>query len=205
MVRTTRSRTQPTESPTALDIASNDNNPAYATEDSFTELITCRIDPELMRLIEEQVALVHPYYRTKSDFVRDALYKWSKYLHENYLGKNTPVDQLALKIQFLSDQAHESEQRRVFATTMTKVNDNLKAILADAATPKLAEETAKVAEKIDDLGDDYWKARAIREFCEMPIFPHVLNALEADSRYNQSALVRLLRVWRNSRQVLRRE
>lgn len=171
--------------------------------DQFSELVTCRIDGQLMRLIEEQVELLRPYYRTKSDFVRDAIFKWSKFLHEEYLAPGNPVEPLVQKIDMISRQASETLQRREFVEMVQAVNTNLFDFIKDDAIEKLAEETAAYAEKINDISDTYWKTRAIREFVEMPVFASLIRTLRSDDAYKNSGLVRLLQTWSNQKNVIK--
>lgn len=167
--------------------------------DQFSELVTCRVDGQLKRLIEEEVSLLRPFYRTTSDFVRDAIFKWTKFLHENYLAPGNPVEPLVLKLDMIARQASETAQRRDFVQLISAINGNLHDLILDNAIEKLAEETAEYAEHINEITDTYWKTRAIREFVEMPVFPSLLRLLRGDPTYQNSGLVKLLETWGNQK------
>lgn len=172
-------------------------------QDQFSELMSFRIDGQLMRLIEEQVELLRPYYRTKSDLCRDAVFKWCKYLHDQYMAPGNPVEPVVMKLEMVAKQAWETEQRRNFADAMASVSANLYDLLNDQALDKLAEEAAKYVEMIEDITDTYWKNRSIREFVEMPVFPNMMRALKNDGSYQDTGLVRILSSWMNQKYVLK--
>lgn len=171
--------------------------------DQFSELMSFRIDGQLMRLIEEQVELLRPYYRTKSDFCRDAVFKWAKYIHDEYMAPGNPVEPVVAKLEMISKQAWETEQRRNFTEMMGNVNSNLYDLLNDNAIEKLAEETAKYVELIEEVTDSYWKTRSIREFVEMPVFPNMLRAFRGEPEYAGTKLVKVLESWSNQKWVIK--
>jgi hypothetical protein len=158
-----------------------------------------------MRLVEEQVDLLRPYYRTKSDFVRDAIFKWSKFLHEEYLAPGNAVEPLVQKLDMISKQATETQQRRELVDLFAIVNTNLFDLVKDDAIEKVAEETATYAERINDITDTYWKTRAIREFVEMPVYSSLIRKLRTNEAYKNSGLVRLLSTWANQKTVIQED
>lgn len=174
-------------------------------EDQFTEVVTFRVDGALKRLGEETTAILHPWYRTHSDLARDAYYKWLKYLQEQFMAPGSRVEPLAIKLDLLSKQAYETDQRRRFTELIATLDRNLGDLLSDGATEKMAEELAGYCETIQSINDTYWKNRTIREFCEMPSFSRMLRVLKADPDYKDSGLVRLLMGWENQRFVQRRD
>lgn len=174
-------------------------------DDQFTEIVTFRVDGSLKRLGEETAALLHPWYRTHSDLARDAYFKWLKFLQEEFLAPGSRVEPLAIKLDLLSKQAHETDQRRRFTELITTIDRNLADLLNDGAVEKLAEELAGYAETINQINDTYWKNRTIRELCETPTFPRILRTLKGDAIYKDSGLVKLLSTWETQRFVQRRE
>jgi hypothetical protein len=135
--------------------------------------------------------------------VRDAIFKWSKFLQEEYLAPGNPVEPLAQQLDMISRQANETQQRREFVDMLGRVNDNLWDLLKENEIPKLAEEAATYAEKINEISDSYWKGRAIREFAEMPVFPNIIRVLRSDNDYKNSQLLRVLETWANQKTVLK--
>jgi hypothetical protein len=174
-------------------------------DDQFTEIVTFRVDGALKRLGEETTALLHPWYRTHSDLARDAYFKWIKFLQESYLAPGSNIEPVAMKLDMLSKQAYETDQRRRFAELVSTLDRNLTDLLNDNAIEKLAEECSGYCETIQQINDTYWRNRTIREFCEMQSFKRMLRVLKADPNYQSTGLVKLLSQWESSRFVQQRE
>ncbi len=173
-------------------------------EDQYSELCSFRIDGQLMRFIEELVEVLRPHYRTKSDFCRDAVFKWAKWTHENMMGAGSTVEPLAIKIDQLSRQAWEGETRRTLTQTIGTLDSNFADLLRDNAVEKIADEAAELVEKIDGIGETYWRNRAIREFAEMPSYPRILETLRNAKAYSGTPLVTVLNDWKNLVFVMRK-
>lgn len=172
-------------------------------EDQYSELVTFRVDGQLVRFVEEMTEVLRPYYRTKSDFCRDALFKWSMWVHDNLVGSGTPAEPLAIKMDQLSRQAWEGETRRTLSKTFSVMDANFSDLLRDGATAKIADEAAGVVEKVNSIGETYWRQRSIREFVEMPCFRSLLGTLKDSSTFGSSPLVTVLNDWQNSRFVMK--
>lgn len=172
-------------------------------EDQYSELISFRVDGQLMRFIEELTEILRPHYRTKSDFCRDAIFKWSMWVHDNMMGSGSSVEPLAIKIDQLSRQAWEGETRRTLTHTIGTLDNNFADLIRDGATEKIADEAASLVEKIDGIGETYWRNRAIREFVEMPSFSRILENLKKSSVYGGTPLVTVLSDWYNRKFVMR--
>lgn len=198
--------------PREMDVTATKNATPYTRTqqsgdpaDQFSELITCRIDGQLMRLIEEQVQGLYPYYRTKSDYVRDAIFKWARHLHQEWFGPNAGAQEpLVKQLELISRQAYETQQHRNFAAVVAALSDNLYDLVrAPGGVEKLAEEVAEYAEKIQDIDDTYWRSRTIANFVGMPSFETVLQTLKTDPRYADTPLVKLLSTWGSQRFAMR--
>lgn len=168
--------------------------------DSFSEIITCRIDGQLMRLIEELVQLSAPYYRTKSDFLRDALFKWAQYLHATWVADPDAVEPLVRQLAEISKQAWQTQTQADFVAMFVSIDKALNEYVNDPdALDKLAEETAGYVEKIQEVGDSYWRNKTITAFVDMPVFSRVHNKLKESPKYSGSGLCQLLAVWASRR------
>lgn len=174
-------------------------------DDQFTEIVTFRVDGALKRLGEETTAMLQPWYRTHSDLARDAYFKWLKYLQEEFLAPGSKVEPLAIKLDLLSKQAYETDQRRRFTELVSMLDKNLTDLINDGAVVKLAEEMAGYADTIQQISDSYWKNRTIREFCEMGSFPKAMRLLKQDAQLKDSGLVKLMSQWESQRFVQKRE
>ncbi len=172
-------------------------------EDQYSELVSFRVDGQMVRFIEEVVEILRPHYRTKSDFCRDALFKWAMWVHDNMMSGGSAVEPLAIKIDQLSRQSWEGETRRTLTHTIGTLDKNFADLIRDNAVEKIADDAASLVEKIDSIGETYWRNRAIREFVEMPSFSRILDNLKKSSTYGGTPLVTVLNDWQNRKFVMR--
>ncbi len=172
-------------------------------DDQYSELLSFRVDGQLVRFIEELTEILRPHYRTKSDFCRDAVFKWGMWVHDNMMSGGSAVEPLAMKIDQLSRQAWEGETRRTLTHTFSTLDSNFADLIRDGAVEKIADEAASLVEKIDSIGESYWRNRSIREFVEMPTFTGIVGVLQRSGTFSSSPLVTVLTDWQNRKFVMR--
>lgn len=164
-------------------------------------LIQVRINPDVRawieRIVAEGISDGSLPYRTLSEFTRDAVFKWAKFVSEYVLGADTArrryFSMQTQMIRLAEDLRDKQTIERVLADAVPTFDMWVRYRNAEPLYKELTRWVGVIKAQYTD--EPYWAERWIRALLTSPVIIRGLRLLEHDDRYEDSQTVHTLQTW----------
>lgn len=172
-------------------------------ENGESALVQANIPKKLARVVDKLVAQ-HKFgslpYQTRSDFIVDAIWRWTGTLHRWMEQQHGWDAHEITSMKRLTRYAEEAEQQLRIRRDVDVFLAHLRYYLADAGRSSIQRAIKDTQFWVGTLvhieeDDPFWAAHYIRPIVRSPEVRRILNALQASDEYKDQSWVLTLGAW----------